>query len=591
MLVYSNDPGLKAIDFTALKSVGMQNVVLTEPRFALSKALSNELIFTKDFKVNLTTQDMLAVKFDMTGGVEAIEPVKSGVYPQEELWVSLESQGTAALEPEETFKIGNQVIDTLLSNGSTDTARMGLLAKIYTRLDPVRQNLGSGSEKEVHIDPSFLDYDLAKIDVSRPSGASLSSRQSGMPTCRVCLLTEKENNAFVQGVCSCSNRMPIHYDCLTNWLSTKIKINLSGLIFYNLTQAVCELCKKRYPPVVVHQGRRVPLFKIGLPANEKSMVTMVHEANKRDYRFVIVSSYNHSTDTKISIGSNDNVSLKFYDPTISEKHAFFHISKGTVTVTNNDKRYGVLRRLRRRVLLSALHGKTIVINRFAIVIHLFKGLKCCGYLKTACGREKLNPAVNDPKFWVLDPPPTPVETATVKSLPRATNLPSIANLKDVENTDTTAGNTPTSTQHDLFNAHSKPSTVQLALQKSTPETSLPDNPNIQPVKRVASNTEEIDIQVFEPNLDDVEEEEEEESNRAIYNFQSFHKRDIQELYNQNVTLPLHNELPGAHTHSGSVTASPPRQPVTLLRLQAVKDSHGSEGGQMYGSEQEEYHFG
>ena len=70
--------------------------------------------------------------------------------------------------------------------------------------------------------------------------------------CRICYGEEEEKNPLIYP-CNCSGSMKyIHFECLRNWLSTKISTQNAGYedecsISYGVKEIKCELCKANFP--------------------------------------------------------------------------------------------------------------------------------------------------------------------------------------------------------------------------------------------------------------------------------------------------------------------------------------------------------
>lgn len=65
--------------------------------------------------------------------------------------------------------------------------------------------------------------------------------------CRVCMEPETADNEFAN-VCDCSKRMPIHANCLMDWVKTKMnKRTNEAYEFYTWLGLDCDICRKPYP--------------------------------------------------------------------------------------------------------------------------------------------------------------------------------------------------------------------------------------------------------------------------------------------------------------------------------------------------------
>lgn len=65
--------------------------------------------------------------------------------------------------------------------------------------------------------------------------------------CRVCMEPQNPAKEFAN-VCECSKTMPIHADCLMDWVKTKMtKKSGDAYEFYTWKGIDCDICKKPYP--------------------------------------------------------------------------------------------------------------------------------------------------------------------------------------------------------------------------------------------------------------------------------------------------------------------------------------------------------
>lgn len=65
--------------------------------------------------------------------------------------------------------------------------------------------------------------------------------------CRVCMEPQNPAKEFAN-VCDCSKRMPIHADCLMDWVKTKMNKRATETYeFYTWKGLECDICKKPYP--------------------------------------------------------------------------------------------------------------------------------------------------------------------------------------------------------------------------------------------------------------------------------------------------------------------------------------------------------
>lgn len=68
--------------------------------------------------------------------------------------------------------------------------------------------------------------------------------------CKVCLFQQNDYNDPMINLCKCSGSMSSHYNCLKQWMFTKLvtKKNLKETVSsYNMKSFNCEVCKMPYP--------------------------------------------------------------------------------------------------------------------------------------------------------------------------------------------------------------------------------------------------------------------------------------------------------------------------------------------------------
>jgi hypothetical protein len=84
--------------------------------------------------------------------------------------------------------------------------------------------------------------------------------------CRVCMETQNPAKEYAN-VCECSKRMPIHADCLMDWVKTKmVKKTTDVYEFYTWKGLECDICKKAYPEYFHANGKKYSLLSYEKPA-------------------------------------------------------------------------------------------------------------------------------------------------------------------------------------------------------------------------------------------------------------------------------------------------------------------------------------
>ena len=83
--------------------------------------------------------------------------------------------------------------------------------------------------------------------------------------CRVCMETQNPAKEFAN-VCDCAKRMPIHADCLMDWMKTKMSKRSTDVYeFYTWKGLECDICKKVYPEYFYANGKKYSLLSYEKP--------------------------------------------------------------------------------------------------------------------------------------------------------------------------------------------------------------------------------------------------------------------------------------------------------------------------------------
>ena len=170
--------------------------------------------------------------------------------------------------------------------------------------------------------------------------------------CRICYCGEEspEENPLINP-CECKGSMKyIHYECLKNWLDSKIESSPLSSIYvkegigmsYCANDLICELCKAKFPDYVNYNNK---LFNITFYKTkfEKYLIFRSnHYNNKKNYKFIHIVSFDN-TD-KIVLGRANECDISFPESSISRYHCFIYCDKEKehLYLDDNSSRFGSL---------------------------------------------------------------------------------------------------------------------------------------------------------------------------------------------------------------------------------------------------------
>ncbi len=165
--------------------------------------------------------------------------------------------------------------------------------------------------------------------------------------CRICLCGEDspvKNPLICPCICKGSMKY-IHYNCLKNWLNSKIESDLGygrdieieqPTITYSTKDISCELCKTKLPDYIKHKGKiyNVSFYK---PKYSSFLVLESIRDDNRRTKFIHIIPLNRKQIIKI--GRLNNCDLSLPDFSISRVHCCMYIEAGQLFLENNSK-YG-----------------------------------------------------------------------------------------------------------------------------------------------------------------------------------------------------------------------------------------------------------
>ena len=166
--------------------------------------------------------------------------------------------------------------------------------------------------------------------------------------CRICYGddTTTENPLICPCICKGSMKY-IHYECLKNWLNSKIEEDISvdsenpevEVISYNRKDISCELCKEKLPDYAKHNHRyyNISFYK---PKFEEFVVLESMRADKHKAKFIHIISFDKKSS--INIGRANECELSISELSVSRFHCIIHKDEGDLFLEDNSSKFGTL---------------------------------------------------------------------------------------------------------------------------------------------------------------------------------------------------------------------------------------------------------
>jgi pSer/pThr/pTyr-binding forkhead associated (FHA) protein len=139
----------------------------------------------------------------------------------------------------------------------------------------------------------------------------------------------------------------IHYECLKNWLNSKIEEDISvdsenpeiDVITYNRKDISCELCKEKLPDYVKLNDKfyNISFYK---PKFEEFIVLESMRADKHKAKFIHIMSLDNKNC--INIGRANECELSISELSVSRFHCIIHKDEGDLFIEDNSSKFGTL---------------------------------------------------------------------------------------------------------------------------------------------------------------------------------------------------------------------------------------------------------
>ena len=201
--------------------------------------------------------------------------------------------------------------------------------------------------------------------------------------CRICYGDDStlENPLICPCICKGSMKY-IHYDCLKNWLNSKIEEDISvdsenqevEVISYNRKDISCELCKEKLPDYIKYKDRyyNISFYK---PKFEEFAVLESMRADKHKAKFIHIISFDKKNS--INIGRANECELSISELSVSRFHCIIHKDEGDLYLEDNSSKFGTLILIQNNnMYMNDYIPLKIQINKTFIKIKVNKPFKC-----------------------------------------------------------------------------------------------------------------------------------------------------------------------------------------------------------------------
>ena len=201
--------------------------------------------------------------------------------------------------------------------------------------------------KEKVIKLSLLKDKNFNFDETEKNNKSKKSTIKKPRICRICYGNDYNKENPLINPCICKGSMKyIHYQCLKNWLNSKIETDLSinteieeevGITYCSKDLA-CELCKTKFPDYISHNDRiyNIAFYK---PKFKKFIILESIRADKYKTKFIHILSFDNNK-TQIRLGRSNDCELSIPELSVSRFHCFIHKEQDKLYIEDNNSKFG-----------------------------------------------------------------------------------------------------------------------------------------------------------------------------------------------------------------------------------------------------------
>ena len=233
--------------------------------------------------------------------------------------------------------------------------------------------------------------DNIKNDLILKKPNKKKNKKKNKPLCRICYGEDStfENPLICPCVCKGSMKY-IHYECLKNWLNSKIEEDMSiddkdreiESISYNRKDISCELCKEKLPDYIKYKGQyyNICFYK---PKFEEFIVLESVQVDKDKTKFIHLISFDDKYT--INMGRANECELSIAELSVSRYHCMIHKEEGELFLEDNSSKFGTLVLVQNNnLIMNDYIPLKIQINKTFIKINVNKpfSFNCCGNQST-----------------------------------------------------------------------------------------------------------------------------------------------------------------------------------------------------------------
>lgn len=241
----------------------------------------------------------------------------------------------------------------------------------------------------------FLVKDISDISNQKPKcqidnrvSMVVSKNIEGIPTCRICLGEQVNDNDPLICPCKCSGTTKfIHLLCLRKWMKSQIKKKTTSSDFYQIfsyERSQCELCKDDYPEFYRLNGKLFELLDFS-PENTDSKYIVLEVLNFELKEGKIVYLITFDKENRIKIGRGEEASVPFQDLSISRFHSELIYVDNKVYISDLNSKFGTLILLQNKNLnLITTSTLNLQIGEHFISLRIKPNIK----IFSCCSREK-----------------------------------------------------------------------------------------------------------------------------------------------------------------------------------------------------------
>lgn len=209
---------------------------------------------------------------------------------------------------------------------------------------------------------------------ARPMRTNSGVFESGS-TCRICLEPNNLESPFVD-ICDCTRQMPMHLNCVREWMKRKCETKKSNrVVFFNLSEVFCEVCKVEFPGRVVVHGQEHLLFEPDVDHSRRNIVFDIIDKKSFEVKGYCVLFFDGLSES-FTIGRTEDNDVTFNELSISRSHAELRLTKSGIVLEDLKSKYGTLYKVSKLDFLGRKSTNYVQIDKFLFEFHTFGGDRC-----------------------------------------------------------------------------------------------------------------------------------------------------------------------------------------------------------------------